>query len=56
MASNLVRIARIGEKISSEKISKNSRIFDGEFFFNGLQFKLLIDIEIRKVIKGMLFL
>lgn len=54
MAADLVRIAKIGEKTHSDKTSKNSRIFDDGFFYNNSQFKLLIDIDIAKVLKGML--
>lgn len=54
MAADLVRIAKIGEKTHSDKTSKNSRIFDDEFFYNNSQYKLLIDIDIAKVLKGML--
>lgn len=53
MAADLVRIAKIGEKIHSDKISRNLRVFDDEFFYNNLQFKLLIDVDIAKVIRGM---
>lgn len=54
MASDLVWIAKIGEKTHSDNTSKNQRIFDDEFLYKNLQFKLLIDIDIGKVIKGML--
>lgn len=54
MAADLVRIAKIGQRTHSAKTSKDLRVFDDEFFYNNLQFKLLIDVDIAKVIKGML--
>lgn len=54
MAADLVRIAKIGEKTHSDKTSNNLRVFDDEFSYNNLQFKLLIDIDIAEVKKGML--
>lgn len=53
MAADLVKIAKIGEKTLSEKTSRNLRVFNDEFFYNDSQFKLVIDIDIAKVIKGM---
>lgn len=55
MASHLVRIAKIGVKTHSDKASKYQRIFDDEFFYNQTQFKLAVDIDIGKVIKGMFY-
>lgn len=55
MAANLVRIAKIGEKTLSDRTSINLRVFDDEFFYKNSQFKLLIDIDIGKVIKGMFY-
>lgn len=55
MAADLVRIAKIGEKTFSDKTSKNLRVFDDEFFYKNSQFKLLIDIDIEKVIKGLFY-
>lgn len=54
MAADLVRIAKIGQRTHSAKTSEDLRVFDDEFFYNNLQFKLLIDVDIAKVIKGML--
>lgn len=53
MAANLVRIAKIGEKTHSDKTSRDLRVFDDEFFYNHSQYKLLIDIDIARVLKGM---
>lgn len=52
MAADLVWIAKIGEKTLSDKFPKNLRVFDGEFLYKNSQFKLLIEIDIGKVIRG----
>lgn len=52
MATNFVKIARIGVKTLSDKTSKNLSVFDDEFFYRNAQYKLPIDIDIGKVIKG----
>lgn len=53
MAADLVRIAKIGEKTHSDKTSRDLRVFDDEFFYNHSQYKLLIEIDIARVLKGM---
>lgn len=53
MPADLVRIAKIGEKILSDKKSENLRAFDDEFHYKNSKFKLFIEIDIVKVIKGM---
>lgn len=54
MAADLVRIAKIGEKtLSDETTTKNLKVFEDEFFYKNSQFKLYIDIDIGKVIKGL---
>lgn len=49
---DLVKIAKIGEKIVSQNTSRGVKVFGNEFFFNQSSFQLLLEIDIRKVIKG----
>lgn len=53
MASNFVKIAKIGEKTASANTSKEVKVFDDEFFYGNSSFKLQIDIDILKVMKGL---
>ena len=53
MALKFVKIAKIGEKIQSENTSRKVQTFQSEFFFEKCSYKLLIEINILKVIKGM---
>lgn len=52
MNSDQVKIAKIGEKIVSQNTSKSVKVFQDEFFFENSSYKLLIEIDILKVIKG----
>lgn len=52
MSTVRVKIAKIGEKIQSKNTSRSVKVFDDEFFFGNASFKLLVDVDILKVIKG----
>lgn len=52
MALECVKIAKIGNKTASKNTSKGVKVFDDEFFYGNNSFKLLIDVNILKVIKG----
>ncbi|XP_055320162.1 E3 ubiquitin-protein ligase SHPRH [Sitodiplosis mosellana] len=53
MASDQVKIAKIGEKIASTNTSKTVQVFQNEFFYDKSSYKLLIEIDMKKVIKDM---
>lgn len=53
MASDLVKIAKIGEKVITQKTSSNVKLCKNEFFYRKSSFKLIVEIDIQKVLKGM---
>lgn len=56
MSSETVLIAKIGKKILSENTSRSVKVFGNEFFYENCNFKLLVEVDIRKVIKGSAYL
>lgn len=53
MDSDFVKIAKIGVKIVSENTSKSVKVLNDEFFFGNYSFRLVIEVDILKVVKGM---
>lgn len=53
MASDLVKIAKIGEKIITQKTSSNVKLCKNDFFYRKSSYKLCVEIDIQKVLKGM---
>lgn len=48
-----MRIAKIGVKIQSKSTSRIVKVFQNEFFFENSSFKLQIEVDIKKVLKGL---
>lgn len=53
MAVEFVKIAKIGDKIRSNYTSRSVKLFQDEFFYGNESFKLCMEIDILKVIKGL---
>lgn len=53
MNKKFVAIAKIGEKINSTKKLHTNKVFGDEFNYDRKSYKLLLDIDISKVLKGM---
>lgn len=52
MSKKFVTIAKIGEKVNLNNISHTNKVFRDEFNFERKSYKLLLDIDISKVLKG----
>lgn len=52
MSLEYVKIAKIGKKISTQNATRQIKVYQNEFFFENCNFRLEIDIDILKVIKG----
>lgn len=52
MALELVKIAKIGEKNIIQKTSSNVKLCKNDFFYRKCSYKLIVEIDIQKVLKG----
>lgn len=52
MSDKFLFIARVGEKVDLKNTLNTNKVFDDEFSFERKSYKLLLDIDISKVIKG----
>lgn len=53
MATEFVKIAKIGQKITSQSTAIAVRTHHNEFNYKSSVYKLLVEVDIIKVIKGL---